>query len=134
MFDVDVTTLDAGLIPTHSIRVVIGGGSDWTGLYSGGLTYVTSFAWRSDLNETYTRCAAGVADANPARLPARAAADGSHALRYVACARAVQIYTGSLQLLTLPFISLCSASACKVCLLLMVCMRCLLCAVSLPLL
>jgi hypothetical protein len=80
MFDVDVTTLDAGLIPMQSIRCVIGGSAEWVGVASGGVSMVTSFAWRSDLNETYTRCAASVADANPARLPARAAADGSHAI------------------------------------------------------
>jgi hypothetical protein len=57
MFDVDVTTLDDGLVPTQSIRMVIGGNSDWTNTTSGGFTYVTCFAWRTDLNETYTGCA-----------------------------------------------------------------------------
>jgi hypothetical protein len=56
MFDVDVTTLDANLIPTQSIRCVIGGNSSWAGLGSAGsYSYITSFSWRSDLNETYTR-------------------------------------------------------------------------------
>jgi hypothetical protein len=56
MFDVDVTTLDASLVPTQSIRCVIGGDSSWAGPGSaGGYSYITSFGWRSDLNETYTR-------------------------------------------------------------------------------